>query len=216
MNSRPEILTELAQKIAPYHTALLVIDMLNDFLDPQGKTATRANRPISGARAVIPQIATLADTARKAGVKVIFVKHTTLPNNIGVSGPWLDARSRATFSTEDLCEQNTWGNQVISELSVQHSDIEIEKYRYSGFSATSLDLILRSIGVKTVVCCGVSTNACVEATARDAFSKDYYVVYAGDACASWDADLHDATLRTAACRYAVVETVSSIKSAWNA
>ncbi len=212
---KPHILSTLEEKIAPAHTALLVIDMLNDFLDPKGKTATRANRPIGGARAVIPNIAALADSARAAGVLVVFVQHTTLPDYASASGPWLDARSRATYSTEDICERGTWGHQVIPELPLSPQDILVEKYRYSGFPGTALDLILRSRQIKTVICCGVSTNACVEATAREAFSLDYYVVYPQDACASWDKDLHEATLRTAAGRYATVVPIERLAAVWH-
>lgn len=214
MTKRPEILSALEDKVAARHTALLIVDMSNDFLDPAGKTASRAGRPIGLARAVIPKIAELADSARDAGVTVIFIQHTTLPNYASASGAWLDARSRATYSTEDICEQGTWGHQVIPELLVRESDVRVEKYRYSGFAGTPLDLILRSKQIQTVVCCGVSTNACVEATAREAFSNDYYVVYAEDACASWDADLHAATLRSAAGRYATVVPVSKLQAAW--
>ncbi len=211
---KPHILASLEEKIAPGHTALLVIDMLNDFLDPAGKTATRARRPIDAARAVIPRIAALADSARAVGVTVIFVQHTTLPDYASASGAWLDARSRATYSTDDICERGTWGQQVIPELPVLPQDVLVEKYRYSGFPGTPLDLILRSRQIKTVICCGVSTNACVEATAREAFSLDYYVVYPRDACASWDMELHEATLRTAAGRYATVVPVAELDAVW--
>jgi ureidoacrylate peracid hydrolase len=211
---RPEILSALENKAAPRHTALLVVDMLNDFLDPNGKTAVRANRPIDHARAVIPTQKKLIASARDAAVRVVYVNHTTLRDYASASGPWLDARSRATFSVEDLCLDGTWGAQVIDELKPVDGDLAVEKYRYSGFAGTNLDLVLRSTGVRTVVCAGVSTNACVEATAREAFSLDYYVLYAGDACASWDMALHQATLATASHRYAVVCETDELTSVW--
>ena len=71
------------------------------------------------------------------------------------------------------------------------------KFRYGGFAGTSLDFVLCSLGRQTAICAGVSTNACVEAAAREAFSLDYYVVIPEDACASWGMSLHDATLATA-------------------
>lgn len=211
---RPQVLSTLHEKVKPEHTALLVIDMLNDFLDPNGKTAQRANRPIHHARSVIPVQSRLIAGARAAGVKVIYVNHTTLRDYSSVSGPWLDARSRATWSVEDLCMEGTWGAEVVSELAPVEHDVVVSKFRYSGFAGTNLDLVLRSVGVRTVVCAGVSTNACVEATAREAFSHDYYVIYAGDACASWDMDLHRATLSTAAHRYAVVSETDELLSEW--
>lgn len=215
MNQPPVILTSLADKVDPTRSALLVIDMLNDFLDPDGKTAARAGRPIAFARAVIPAQQRLLAAARQASVPVIYVNHTTLPNYASASGPWLDARSRSTYSVEDICLEGSWGGQVIDELKPQPTDLIVSKYRYSGFAGTNLDLALRAARRETTVCVGVSTNACVEATAREAFSNDYYVVIAGDACASWDMSLHEATLATAAHRYAVVCDTEELANLWS-
>lgn len=206
----------LADKAAPAHTAVLLIDMVNDLVDPAGVAAVRAGRPIAHARAAIAPQAELLDAARAAGVPVVYVNHATLPDRAGASGPWLEARGRATFSVEDTCLVGTWGARVIDELAPRPGDLVVEKYRYSGFAGTNLDMVLRAAGVETVVCAGVSTNACVEATAREAFSHDYYVVFARDACASWDANLHEATLATAAHRYATVATVAELRlGAWS-
>lgn len=204
----------LPDKVAPAHTAVLLIDMVNDLIDPAGKAAVRAGRPISHARAAIAPQRALLDAARAAGVRVIYVNHVTLPDRAGASGAWLEARSRATYSVEDLCLAGSWGAQVIDELAPHPGDLTVHKYRYSGFAGTNLDMQLRSAGVETVICAGVSTNACVEATAREAFSHDYYVVYAADACASWDSSLHDATLATAGHRYATLATVEELMTAW--
>ncbi|MGN6130269.1 MAG: cysteine hydrolase family protein [Nocardioidaceae bacterium] len=193
---------------------MLIIDMLNDFLHPEGKTPTRAGRKIDHARAVIPAQQELLDAARGAGARVVCVNPTPLPDYASASGPWLEARSRATYSVEDICLAGTWGGEVIDELTPTDGDLAVAKYRYSGFAGTNLDLVLRSAGVRTVVCAGVSTNACVEATAREAFSLDYYVVYAKDACASWDMALHEATLATAAHRYAQVCDTAELAKVW--
>jgi nicotinamidase-related amidase len=212
----PTIRYTLADQAAPPHAALLLIDMVNDLVDPAGKAAVRAGRPIAHARAAIAPQRRLLAAARAAGVRVVYVNHTTLPDRAGASGPWLAARSRATYSVEDLCLVGSWGAQVVEELAPRPGDLVVGKYRYSGFAGTNLDLVLRSAGVETVVCAGVSTNACVEATAREAFSLDYYVVFARDACASWDPSLHEATLATAAHRYATVATVDELAAVWPA
>lgn len=212
--ARPVVLSRLEDKVAPAHTALLVIDMCNDFLDPEGKTATRAQRRIEDARAVIPTLAALIGAARSGGVRVVYANHCTRLDGSSLSGPWLDARSRATYSVEDLCLEGSWGGEVIRELTPEKDDFVLAKYRYSGFAGTNLDAMLRSYGIRTVLCTGVSTNVCVEATAREAFSLDYYVVLPADACASWDAELHAASLRTAAHRYATVCTVAELSACW--
>jgi nicotinamidase-related amidase len=210
----PPVLSTLPDKIAPSHTALVLVDMCNDFLSPQGKTATRAGRKLDHAIRVIPVMQRLLAAARAAGVLVVHAQHTTLPDHASDSGPWLDARSRATFSVVDLCVQGSWGQQIIDDLAPIESDVIVQKYRYSAFAGTSLDLVLRSAGVKTVVCAGVSTNVCVEATAREAFSADYYVVLPEDACGSWSAELHTATLETAGHRYATVCAADEIIGLW--
>lgn len=212
---RPEVLGTLAQKVVPAHTALLIVDMSNDLVDPAGKTAARAGRPIDHARRVIPAMQDLIASARAAGTMVVFVQHTTLRDYRGVSGAWLDARSRSTYSVEDLCVEGTWGHEIIQELDPQDGDVMVRKYRYSAFTGTNLDQVLRSAGIRTVVCTGVSTNVCVEATARDAFTQDYYVVYAADACGSWDPSLHDATLRSAGHRYATVVESAELTDLWS-
>ncbi len=211
---RPSILATLSEKVVPEHTALIIIDMSNDLVDPMGKTAQRAGRPIDHARRVIPAMQTLIDEARDAGAMVVFIQHTTLRDYRGVSGAWLDARTRSTFSVEDLCVEDTWGHEIIKELTPTPDDVIVRKYRYSAFTGTNLAQVLRSAGIRTVVCTGVSTNVCVEATARDAFSQDFYTVYASDACGSWDPSLHDATLRSAGHRYATVVESSEIIDCW--
>ncbi|MGW1062259.1 cysteine hydrolase family protein [Micromonospora rubida] len=212
---RPTVLGTLPEKVRPDRAALLIIDMSNDFLHPAGKTIVRGGRDASAARAVVPVQRQLIDAAHTAGVPVIYVSHTTLPNHASDSGPWLDARSRASFSVVDICVDGSWGQQVIDELTPTEDDILVKKYRYSGFAGTNLDLVLRSLARSTVICAGVSTNACVEATAREAFSHDYYVVIPEDACASWDMELHQATLDTARHRYATVGPAADIIEIWS-
>jgi nicotinamidase-related amidase len=215
LNQLPQVLTTLREKVAPAHTAVLAIDMVNDFLDPAGKTPTRAGRPLDGARAAIGPMKEVLDRSRDVGAGVVYVQHTTMADGSSSSGPWIDARSRATYSVDDICLDGTWGQAIIKELAPEPADAIIQKYRYSGFAGTRLDAYLRSRGVRTVICTGVSTNVCVEATAREAFSLDYYVVYVSDACASWDMDRHDATLRSAGHRYATVCSSQGLFEAWS-
>ncbi|MDX6238331.1 MAG: ureidoacrylate peracid hydrolase [Kribbellaceae bacterium] len=209
------ILRSLSEKVAPKHCALLVIDMQNDFLHPEGKARKEGDRELGPMLDILPRQAKLLDAARRAGVPVIYVMQTTLPSGASNSDVWLEARSRARYSGTDMCLEGSWGQEIVAELTPQEGDLFVKKHRYSGFAGTNLDLILRSLDRRTVVCAGTSTNVCVEATAWDAFHSGYYTVYASDACASWDMSLHDAALRTAGNRYASVETVESIMDSWS-
>ena len=214
MPDRPVTLSTLEGKARPDRAALLLIDMSNDFVHPEGKTAQRASRPLDHARSVIPTIQRLVQSARAAGVLVVHVQHTTLRDHASDSGPWLDARSRATYSVEDVCLEGTWGQAIIEELKPEATDVVVQKFRYSGFAGTNLDLVLRSHRREAVICAGVSTNVCVEATAREAFSHEYYVILPTDACASWDRALHDATLSTAGHRYATLCPTDELIEIW--
>lgn len=204
----------LADKLDPTHAALLIVDMENDFVHPEGKGAKRGNRPLGHIQAIIPEIQRLLAAARGAGAFVAHIQHTTLRDSLSESGPWLDARMKAPYSAVDVCLEGTWGHQIIDQLQPDGGEAVVRKYRYGGFTGTNLELVLRSAGVRTVVCCGAATNVCVEATAREAFSHEFYVVLPRQACGSWNADLHDATLTTAEARYAAVCDVAEVLHRW--
>lgn len=206
---------ELADKLDPAHTALVIVDMENDFVHPEGKAATRGDRPLDHIRAIIPEIRRLLDAARDAGAFVAHIQHTTLLNGLSDSPVWLDARLKAPYSAVDVCLDGTWGQQLIDELQPLDGEAVVQKYRYGAFVGTRLELVLRSAGVRTVVCVGAATNVCVEATAREAFAHEFYVVLPRQACGSWNADLHEGTLTTAAARYAAVCDVDEIVDRWS-
>ncbi|MCY4372056.1 MAG: cysteine hydrolase [bacterium] len=214
MNGNIQVRSDLADKCSPPVAALVIVDMVNDFVHPQGLTATRSGRSVDAGRAAIGPIGELASAARSAGVPVVHVQHSTLPGNASHSGSWVDARGRATYSSLDICLDGTWGQQVVDELAPEAGDLVVKKHRYSGFARTELDELLRERGTETIVVCGVSTNVCVESTARQGFDLDYYVVMPEDACASWNSHLHGAALETARHRYAVVCSAPDVISIW--
>lgn len=214
MNASVQVRSSLADKCSPAVAALVIVDMVNDFVHPEGLTATRSGRSVEAGRAAIEPIGRLAVAARDAGIPVVHVQHSTLPDGASHSGPWVDARGRATYSSLDICLDGTWGQQVVDELAPEAGDIVVRKHRYSGFARTGLDRILRDRDRETIVVCGVSTNVCVESTARHGFDLDYYVVIPEDACASWNSELHQAALATARHRYAVVCSTSEVISVW--
>jgi ureidoacrylate peracid hydrolase len=209
-----EVLRSLEEKVNPRWTALLLVDMLNDLILPEGKAAVAAKRPMGHVNEVLPSIEHLLSLARRAGVMVVHVQHTTLEHGLGLSGPWLDARSHATYGMLEFCMEGSWGQQVIDQLKPLPGEAVVQKYRYSGFTGTNLNQVLRSAERKSVIVAGVSTNVCVEATARDAFSNEYYVVWPRDASASWSRELHGAALESAGHRYAAVCDVADLAAIW--
>ena len=211
----PPILETLAERLQPARTALLIIDMQKDFcLD--GFATSRAGRPLDAARAIIPALAEMLAAARETAVLVCHVGFWTLLDHGSDSGPWLAQRRRATYASDKICIAGTEGAEIIDELTPQEGEIIIRKHRYSAFKGTDLDMLLRARGIETVVPTGVSTNVCVESATRDAFEYNYYVCVPRDGVASWNMDLHDATLQTIDARFGLLTECQEVMNIWRA
>ncbi len=211
----PTILNNLIDRFDPAHTALLIIDMQKDFCE-EGFGAHRAGRSLAPARAATPKIASLLGVARETGTRVAHVGFWTLPDHASDSGPWLAQRRRSTYSSDSLCIAGTEGAEFIADLAPSPGEWVVRKHRYSAFTGTDLDLLLRSAGVRSIVVTGVSTNACVESTVRAGFELDYYVAAPSDAVASWDQTLHEATLANVNHRFGVTPSVDDMARLWRA
>ena len=207
------MLLTMTERFAPRRSALLIIDMQNDFCTA-GFGAEQLGRDISAARAAIPRIRALRETARSAGVLVVHVAFSTLPAHASDSGAWLAQRRRSTASGDSLCIAGTPGFAFIDELTPEGDELVIEKHRYSAFTGTSLDMKLRANRIESLVITGVSTNACVESTARAACELDYYLCVPPDAVGSWDRRLHEATLDNINHRLGVTLPTAEITSIW--
>lgn len=146
--------------------AILVVDMLNDFVT--GSLACERGK------AIVAATAQLLDAAREADVPVIFCNDAHVKD--------ID-RELAIWGDHAIA--GTPGAQVIPELGLSDSDYVVPKRRYSGFFQTDLDILLRELGVKTVVMTGLHTHMCVRHTSADAFCLGYDVVVAKDATDSF-------------------------------
>ncbi len=211
----PHILQTLAERIAPEHTALVIIDMQKDLV-LDGFLTHQARRDLAATRSIIPNLERLLAEARGAGVVVCHVGFSTLPDHASDSGPWLAQRRRSTYTTDALCMAGSEGAEFIDALAPADGELVIHKHRFSAFKGTDLDMVLRARGVATVITTGVSTNVCVESTLRDAFETGYYVAIPSDATASWNMDLHEATLQTVTHRFGLVTTTEEILAVWEA
>jgi len=137
-----EILRTPEEKVNPRHSALLIIDMQNDYAKPGGKCA-KAGRPLDHYEMAVPKIEAFFKEARKFGRLVIHVITTVLPYGLGNSGAWLDQRTRSPYTDLTMCLEGTWGEQVVEELSPMFGEPVVKKLRYSGFVGTPLEIILR-------------------------------------------------------------------------
>jgi nicotinamidase-related amidase len=176
-----EVFEDLAPTVTPSHTALLIIDVQNDFCRDEPR------------KAMIPRIRRLLDGARAAAVPVIYVQNTVLPGGLSDSPSDLARRRKLGINTETTID-GTWGQQFVDELTPTKNDAVIRKHRLSALIGTTLDTVLRSNGIRTVVCTGTATHGCVINTAYAAIALNYYVVVVDDCVASWRADLHESAL----------------------
>ncbi|MFQ5611084.1 MAG: cysteine hydrolase family protein [Anaerolineae bacterium] len=203
------MMTDLAEKIDPRHTALLVVDMQNDYGHPDGALA-RDGRDVSAVAAMVPRLAALLEAARRAGTKIIFVRTT--------HDEWTDSPARTAhrlFRKMYVCRSGSWGAEFYG-VSPGPDDHVITKHRYSAFIDTTLDLTLRSLGARTVIVTGTATHVCVDCTARDAFQRDYFVVVPADCTASFDPQLQETALANLDRYFGQVTISDKIVRAWAA
>ena len=184
-----EVLRTIEERVAPGHTALLVVDMQNDYCSAGG-ASDKNGRDLTSTSAAIPRIAALIDAARGVGMPIIFTKYTVGPGAAGLSGPEI-LRRGMNFAGVESTIRGTWGHEIVAAMPIHpDEDLVIEKRRLSAFIGTDLVMVLRARGVKTLVVAGVVTQACVECTVRDATGWDYYVAVPADCVASTDEGVH--------------------------
>jgi ureidoacrylate peracid hydrolase len=182
----------LDEKIVPSRTALLVVDMQNDFVHDNGHCAKSFGLPmVSGFQSVVEPIAQLAGTARAAGVTVIYTKVVQLPDGSLASPLWLADNLRYGFEPLQ-CMRGTWGWEILDQLAPQPGDLVVEKTRRSAFQGTNLENLLRARGIESLVATGVAGSGCVLSTVRDAIERDYFTVVPKDCIANNNAELTQA------------------------
>jgi nicotinamidase/pyrazinamidase len=158
--------------------ALLVIDMLNDFLDPKGALFCGED-----ARRIIPVVGRLVDTFAEAGEPVIYLRDAHTPND----------KEFELFAPHAV--KQTWGSEIIHELSPPAGALIIDKRRFSGFYGNDLEKALREADPEEVWVAGVCTSICVMDTTGDLRNRDYAAVIPVNAVADFDPVFHDFALK---------------------
>jgi ureidoacrylate peracid hydrolase len=216
--SHIDLLGSLAEKVVPRHTALLIVDMQNDFC-ARGGLVDLGGRDVSAVEEMARHLPALIEAAREHGVLAVFVRSLySTGRNAFLSDSWLEQAARKQgdgYTLRPVCREGSWEGDYYGDIRPGPDDIVVTKHRYSAFHATDLDLILRSNGIRTVVVTGVSTNVCVESTARDAFMRDYYSVLVGDGTAAYSADEHATTLKTFDRFFGEVTTIAELQRLWS-
>jgi ureidoacrylate peracid hydrolase len=192
-------------------TALLVIDMQNGFCHPEGSFAG-LGLDVSMCNAAIAPIARLVEAAHAAGVPVIYTRYVYRADY--KDGGVLVQEVLPALADVKSLAAGTWDAELVDELVPTDDDFVLDKNRYSAFYGTGLEPILTSLGVRNLVMTGVTTNMCVETTARDASQRDYRVFVVSDATGELDAARHDMALATLGFGFGAVVTADDVRGAW--
>ena len=176
----PEYEIHVEVRVDPTHTALVVVDMQNDFVHQGGSLL------VPDAEATIPAINRLLQFARAHGIRVVYSQDTHRDDD-PEWGVW-----------PEHAREGTWGWEIVDELAPALGDIVLRKLRYDAFYGTPLDDLLRLWGVDTLVVCGTVANICVHYTAASAALRWYEVVIPRDAISALDPfDLESSLRQTA-------------------
>ncbi len=180
-------------------TALVIIDMQRDFLEPGGFGEALGNDVSQLARAVKPVAAVLA-AARETGLLIIHTREGHLPDlsdapiaKIERGAPALRIGDPGPMGR--ILVRGEAGHDIIPELAPRDGEIVIDKPGKGAFYATALGGLLSRHGIENLVVCGVTTEVCVHTTVREANDRGYRCVVLADGCASYFPEFHDAGLK---------------------
>ena len=216
LSPRP-LLVGLGQKVAPGHTALVVVDVQNDFCAPGGMMDREGNdlTAVEKMGAALPRL--LAE-ARSAGALVVFVRNVySTDGNRYLSDVWLEQAARqrkGSYTVSPVCSPESWEGDFYGDVRPLPHEPIVTKHRFSSFHNTDLETVLRARSIRTVVLAGVASNVCVETTAREAFVRDYYVVFLSDGTATYSDDAHVATLSVIDQFFGEIASIDDVVSCW--
>src|SRR3954453_22121425 len=212
------MLGTLKDKVDPRHAALLMVDVQNDFC-AEGGAMHREGRDLGLVTQMIPRLERLLAAARAAKVACVWIRnvYNTGPNHY-LSEVWLEQATRrrnGAYVQYPVCEPGAW-NGDFYQVRPLPEEVIVTKHRYGAFEGTDLDVVLRAKGIRTVIMTGVATNVCVETTARQAFLRDYYVVFTNDCTATFSQGEHEAALHNIDNFFGQVAVSEEIVGCWQA
>jgi ureidoacrylate peracid hydrolase len=182
------ILATVEEQCRPQHTALLVIDMQNDFCAEGGFLQKERGYDVGFAATVADNIRAVVDAARDAAMPVVWVR--SVYDYKYLADPHIVKRRG-----EGCCMEGSWGADFFA-LTPAPGELIVDKHCYNGFRETPLDANLRSRGIRTLIVTGVATNVCVDSTLREGFFLGYYIVLLEDCVGSNSRAGHEGTLAT--------------------
>lgn len=177
--------------MTPETSALLIVDLQNDFLHPEGAYG-RAGQKSEAIAALPARVAPVADAMRRAGGVVISTQFTLVPGRGGEPMIAAHLKKLRPFLTKGDFAPGSWGNQMVEALGTP--DFIIEKIAYSAFYMTRLEWVLRKNGITDLLVAGIVTNGGVASTVRNAHVLDLHTTVLSDGCAAFSDTTHNAAI----------------------
>ena len=198
----------MARPIQAKTTALIIVDMQNDFVHRTGAYA-RAGQTAETISALPARLKQVANTVRAAGGWIVSTHFTLVPGKAGE--PFISEHllARRPFLGKGDFMPGSFGHDLIDEL--QPADLKVEKVAFSAFYQSRMDWMLQQAGIETLIFGGIVTNGGVASTARDAHVRDYDVVILEDGCGAFSQEAHDATIGSLATIARIASTDEIIK-----
>ncbi len=172
-------------------TALVIVDLQNDFLHPDGAYG-RANQKSEAIAALPARVLPIANRLREKGGWVVSTHFTLVPGKGGEPFISPHLAKLRPFLTKGDFRPGAWGHQLVDEL--QPADLSIEKIAYSAFHQTRMEWVLRKAGIDTLIFAGIVTNGGVASTVRAAHVRDFHTIVLSDGCAAFRSEVHDGAI----------------------
>jgi nicotinamidase-related amidase len=229
------LVRDFASRVSLENAALLLIDFQNDFCATSG-AAGRTGATMRMVNAAVRRTRELLKSARERGIFVVHVRaeygrhwrSSSSPFRFPVQGRREPAVWTASASDQsanrwfeedetEVCRTGTWGAAFVEGLGPEPGEAVITKHRFGAFAGTGLDQLLRARGLSSLIVAGVTTNCCVETTAREAVMREFSLIVVEDCVGVKDhlEDLHRASLEALATYFGLVRPASEIISEWD-
>ena len=197
------------------NTALIIVDMQNDFLHPDGAFGQRARRQperlagMSLLAATIPMVKRLLDGFRNTRRPIVHIVTTHQPDY--ADAQWPHWRSHGlTSDGQAFLLEGSWGAQIVDELTPRRGEYVVAKKGYGGFANPALNTILRFRGVTTCAVAGITTAICVSSTIRGGVEYNYRMVLVEDAVSEQSREMHEAEVKILEDGFADVTSTSEV------
>jgi len=196
-------------------TALIIIDMQNDFCHPDGFSSSKLGLDITATRQIIPSIQRLLSWARQEEILIVYTKESHRPDLSDLTASKKLRHENAGFPIGALGQmgkcliQGEQGTEIINELQPSESEAQVDKPEHSAFANSDLESILRRKGITNLLITGVTTECCVLGTYRHASDLGFFCLLLEDCCAAFNERDHKAAIEVVLAENGAIGWVTS-------